>query len=200
MRRVVTALTLVVAAVALAACSSAPTSSAPNPTTTAANSAPVAAAQAAASGSSGQPANANSSGDILSPVQVVAPGEMFPTDPASVPQAVLDNITAKMPMLVFVYDPTTNVAADERKEINAAISKYRGEIQLMTFNYRAGVVASTTTSLPPEVAKAELMVGLLKVNTTPYIVFVDRYGRVTYRFAGYVDRDLLEREVQRATE
>ena len=198
MRRVVTALTLVVAAIALAACSSAPTTSATNPTTEAANSAPVAAAQAAVSGGSGQ--TANSSGDNLSPVQVVTPGETFPTDPASVPKSVLNNLTAKKPMLVFIYDPTTNVSADQRKEINAVMSKYRGEIELMTFNYRAGASASAGTSLPPEVAKAELMTGLLKVNTTPYMVFVDRFGRITYRFAGYTDRGLLEREVLRATE
>jgi len=44
------------------------------------------------------------------------------------------------------------------------------------------------------------MVGLLKINTTPYIVFVNANGQITYRFAGFVDRGLIEREIMRATQ
>jgi hypothetical protein len=194
MRRVVTALALVVAAGALVACSSSPTS-----TTTGASSGtavPVVSVPAAASGS-----QAGTNTDILSPTAVVTPGEMFPSDPASVPQAVLDNLTAKKPMLVYFYDPSTSVAADQRQEINAAVKKYSGSIKLVTFDYTVALGSTTTSStLPAEVNKAVLMTGQLKVNTTPYIVFVDRYGRITYRFAGFTDRGLLVREVLRATE
>ena len=191
MRRVVTALALVMATVALAACSGSPTAGTTSGTTA---GTPVPASTAPAAGTA---VAANT--DILSPTQPVTPGEMFPTDPASVPQAILDNLAAKKPMLVYFYDPTTQVATDQRRSINSAISKYRGEIELMTFNYTAGL-GSTATTLPAELAKAELMTGLLKVNTTPYMVFVDRYGRITYRFAGFIDSGLLEREVLRATE
>jgi len=139
--------------------------------------------------------------DILSPTQPVAEGEMFPTDPNAVPTAVLANLTAKKPMLVFYYDPTTKVAADTRKQIDAALKKHVGAIELVAIDYTAGLGSGTATATSsPEVDKAELMAGVLKVKTTPYLIFVDAEGRITYRFAGYVDRMLIEREVQRATE
>ena len=194
MRRVVTALVLVMVAGTLAACSS-PAATTDTSGSTAGTPAPVVAAPPAAASST---ATGN---DILSPTEVVSEGEMFPTDPTSVPKAVLDNLSASKPMLVYFYDPTTKVSGDQRKQIDSAIKKYRGTIELMTFNYTVGLATpSAGTTLPAEVNKAELMTGLLKVHTTPYIIFVDRYGRITYRFAGYVDHKLLEREVLRATE
>lgn len=189
MRRVVTALVLVMVAGALAACGGAPDGGTATTTTPPAGGAVVATAPAAAAVKP----------DIYSPTQTVTAGDLFPSDPASVPQAVIDNLTAKKPMLLYWFDPTTHVAADQRREINAAIGKFRGDIELVTFDYTSGI-ASEGASLPAEVNKAELMTGVLKVNTTPFVLLVDRYGRVTYRFAGFVDRGLLEREVQRATQ
>jgi hypothetical protein len=190
MRRVVTALVLVMVAGSLAACGGTPdTGTTGTPGTTPAGTAVVATAPAA-------PAVKV---DIYSPTQTVEPGKMFPSDPSSVPSAVIENLTAKKPMLVYIFDPTTKVASDQRREINAAIRKYRGDIELVTFDYTAGL-ASEGTTLPVELNKAELMTGVLRVNTTPYIVFVDGSGRITYRFAGFVDRGLLEREVLRATQ
>ena len=40
----------------------------------------------------------------------------------------------------------------------------------------------------------------LKVQHAPYLLFVDRYGRITGRYAGYVDRKLIELEILRATQ
>jgi len=192
MRRVVTALVLVSVAVALVACSSA------GPTTT--TSAPVPASGGAVVPATA-PAAGNPTGDILSPVPASTPVQAFPTDPASVPQVVLDNLAAHKPMLVFFYDPGTHVSDDQRTEINAALKKYIGAIELVSFDYTTGVpVGSATTTLPAEIDKAERMVGLLKINTTPYIVFVNANGQITYRFAGFVDRGLIEREIMRATQ
>jgi thioredoxin-related protein len=192
MRRVVTALVLVMMAVALAACSSSTSTESTTSTTT---------ATVATSGSSVTAATTATGTDVLSPTQVVASGEMFPTDSASVPQAILDNIAAGKPMLVFFYDPTTKVTTDERKAVNATIKKYRGQIELMAFDYTRGLDSdSSDTTLSANVSKIELLANLLKINTTPYIVFVDAYGRITYRFAGYTDHVLLEREALRATE
>jgi hypothetical protein len=192
MRRVVTAVALAAATVILAACVGGATSDstvgAPLPLSPVPS--PVATGTTVAT-------------DVLSPTQPVTPGEMFPADPATVPKAVLADLAAKRPMLVYFYDPSTNVAGDQRREIDAVLRRYAGAIELVTFNYTSGLRSSdgsAATSLPPEVDKAELMTGQLKVNTTPYIVFVDGHGRITYRFAGFVDRALLEREVLRATE
>ena len=188
MRRVFTALVLVMVAMSMVACSS-------GPTTPAETGTPVPAA-----GTVVAPAAPAGNGDILSPLAVNSP-DVFPTDPASVPQAVIDNLTAKKPMLVFWHDPSTNVSADQRTEINAVLKKYAGQITLVSFDYTAGIpTGSMTTTLPIEIDKAERMTGLIKVTTTPYMVFVNANGQITFRFSGFVDRGLIEREVMRATQ
>lgn len=192
MRRVVTAMALVLAALMLAACASGGAAEPGTPTTPSSPTAPT---------TPGSVSSTNT--DILSPTVVVAPGEMFPTDDGSVPAAVLANIQAKKPMLVYYYDPTTKVAADQRKEIDKALKGYTGEIALVTFDYTIGLGSGATaasTAPAAEVEKAALLAGILKVNTTPYIVIVDGAGRITYKAAGFVDRGLLEREILRATE
>jgi len=193
MRRVVTALVLVMVAVSLVACSSGSTADTTGTPAPATGVTPPVTAPAAAAVAPG--------GDVLSPQPASTPAQKFPTDVASVPQAVLDNIAARKPMLVFWYDPTTNVSTGQRTEINAAIKDYAGRITLVAFDYTTGIpVGSSMSTLPAEIDKAERMTGLLKVNTTPYLVFVDASGQITGRFAGYVDRGLIEREVMRATQ
>jgi hypothetical protein len=175
------------AAVSLVACASSSTPEAGTPVPATGGSTQLAAAP-------------NPNADILSPLPGGAP-EPFPTDATSIPKTVLDNLAAKEPMLIFWYDPTTYVSDDQRTEIDAVLKDYAGQIKLFVFDYTAGIpVGSTTTSLPAEIDKAERMTDLLRVNTTPYIVFVDGNGTITYRFAGFVDRSLLRREVMRATQ
>jgi hypothetical protein len=194
MRRSVAALVLATVAVSLAACTGASTGT--SGASVPANGISNAALATATPGPVAAP-----SGDTLSPKESAEPVQQFPTDPTGVPQAVLDKLNAKRPMLLFFYDPTSKVTNDSRAEIDAVMKKYRGTIDLVTFNYTAGIPSSSTqTSISAEVAKAELMTSTLKVKTTPYVLFVDRYGRITYRFAGFVDRGYLEREVLRATE
>lgn len=190
MRRVVTALVIVSAAFALAACSSAtPTTGTTGTPAAVVPAVPVAATPVAASG------------DILSPTETVVPGETFPTDSSTVPSSVLTVLDANKPMLVFWYDPTTKVAADQRKDINTAMAKYPGQITLVALDYTAGLPSiESSANLPLETQKLELLAAALRVNTTPYILFVDQYHRITYRFAGFTDALLLEREILRATQ
>lgn len=189
MRRVVTALVLVMVAGMFVACSS------PDASTTTGTPVPAAGVPAPA------PTSAAAQGDILSPLPASVPIKKFPIDPASVPTLVLENLTARKPMLVFWFDPTTKVSADQRVEINAVIRKYVGHIDFFSFDYTTGIPAgSAEMTLPIEIDKAERMTGLLDVNTTPYIVFVDASGQITHRFAGFVDRGLIEREVMRVTQ
>jgi len=190
MRRVVTALIIVMVGSALAACGGAPADNgttgtpAVTPTATPAPAAPAAP-----------------QGDINSPTQTVVPNEMFPTDPAGVPSSVLTALAAKRPLLVYFYDPTTNVSKDQRREIDRTMKKYRGTIDLIALDYTRGIVPpGSNMALDAETQKLSLLSAALKVNTTPYIVFVDAYGRITYRFAGFTDRILLGREVLRATQ
>jgi hypothetical protein len=183
MRRIVAVMVLVTVAFALAACSSG--TEAPATTTTTEVKPPPPAAAAAA-----VPTD-------KSPKQVVTNAQ-FPTDPTSVPQTVLDRLKAKQPMLVFFYDSTQIVTDDERAEIDKVVEKYRGLIDLVAYDVQEGQPGAAN-SADPEIKKAMEMAGKLGVTFQPYILFVDRYGRITGRFSGFVDAQILEREVLRAT-
>ncbi len=197
MRRLAAALVLSVAAVSIVACSgTTPTSN----TTSSSPSLPAAGVSAAAVGQ----LSATETSDVLSPKQIVQPYQQMPTDPSVVPADLLDKLNAKQPVLLYFYDPTEQVSNDEAAEISATLKKYPGVISLVSYDFTPGIpTSSTQTSVAPEVAKIELLAEALKVSTTPYILFIDRYGRITYRFAGYVDGgspSLLERETLRATQ
>jgi hypothetical protein len=193
MRRVVTVITILLAALALAACSAAPADTG----TTGAAGTPAAGVPVAPAAAA--PAAAAASGDILSPTQTVTPGEMLPTDQTIVPSSIMANVTAKKPMLILWIDPTTEVAHDARVSAAAAVKKYRGSIELVVLDYTTGLSSeAASATLDTDTQKIELFTAALKVNTTPYMVFVDQFGRITYRFAGWTDKDLLRREVLRA--
>ena len=194
MRRVVTVLILVMVAMSLAACGGAPAATDTTGTSgTPAAGAPVAAPPVAAV--------TPPAADTLSPTQTVKPGEMFPTDKTVVPASVLSALSTKMPLMVVWLDQTTKVAANQRAEVKWVMQRYKGLVTLVNLDYTAGLISATTSAtLDPETQKVELLASALQINTTPYILFVDRFGRITYRYAGYTDRQLLKREVLRATE
>ena len=190
MRRVVTVLMIVMVASVLAACGSAPTATSTTPAVV-----PVTQPANVVSTTSG-----TGSTDTYSPTQTVNAGDKLSTDAAVVPASVLANVAAKKPMLIFWSDPTTKVTTDQIKEIDAALSKFSGMIQLVSLDYTAGLASpSSSSTIDPETQKVELFAASLNVTTTPFIVLVDQYGRITYKFAGIVDRTLLRREVLRAT-
>jgi hypothetical protein len=186
MRRIVAALVLISVAFALSACGGA----APEATTNATTSDIAAPPPAAVAG-------AAQTTDTKSPVEV-AKGEQFPTQADQTPKAILDHLAAKRPILLFFYDSTQLVTREQRAEVDAVMSKYRGLIELVAYDVRAGN-PSDAASKDPEIQKAMGLTGLLGVKFQPYTIFVDRYGRITGRFSGYADEQLLEREVLRAT-
>jgi hypothetical protein len=182
MRRIVAVMVVVAVAFALVACSSG--------TETATTTAPEVKAPPAAAAAAAAPTD-------KSPKQAVTNAQ-FPTDPTSVPQTVLDRLKAKQPMLVFYYDSTQLVTNDQRTEIDEVMEKYRGLIDLVAYDVQEGQPGAAK-SADPEIKKAMAMAGTLGVTFQPYVLFVDRYGRITARFSGFVDAQILEREVLRAT-
>jgi hypothetical protein len=187
MRRTAAILALVLIAVSLAACggdtaATNATSSTPAPGSVAP---PPAAVPAASS-------------DSKSPTETVS-NEQFPTAADGVPKVVLDMLKNKQPILLFFYDSTQLITSEQRAEVDAVIARYRGLIELVAYDIRSESV-SVGAANDPEVQKSLDLAGTLGVKHTPYVLLVDRYGRVTGRFAGYVDRVLIEREVLRATQ
>jgi hypothetical protein len=186
MRRIVAALVLISVALTLAACGGDTSAG----TTTTDASDVVAPPPSAVAG-------AVQATDTKSPVEV-ANGEPFPTQADQVPKALLDHLAAKRPILLFFYDSTQLVTDPQRAEIDSLMGKYRGLIELVAYDVRAGNAADAA-SKDPEIQKAMELTGLLGVKFQPYPLFVDRYGRITGRFSGFADEQLLEREVLRAT-
>lgn len=186
MRRIVAAVILVAVAASLSACGGGDAAD-----TTANTTAPVPGAVAPV-------AVSTNASDTKSPNEVVR-NEQFPTDKTQVPKAILDRLQAKQPMLIFYYDSAQIITNEQRDEVDAVVGKYRGLIDLVTYDVESGLGSAETTR-DPEVQKAFTTAGLINVRLTPYTLFVDRAGRITGRFTGFADRVLLEREVLRATE
>lgn len=113
------------------------------------------------------------------------------------PAVFRDRLDAKRPMIVFFFDPAQGTTNDVRAEIDAVMKEYRGLIDLVTFN----IGEKDAQGAPTESAKnAVVYASELGVNSTPYIVVVDRGGFITWRWKGFVERGYIEREVERATQ
>jgi len=194
MRRIVVALIAATFVFALVGCSS---SSSETP---AATTEPAAAPEAVAAPTAAAPA-VTALSDVEQDVF-----EAFPVDP-SVPADVKADIEAKQPMVLFFYDSSQHASRENRKIIDKVLSANRGLVDL--FTYDLGSHFSGNASQKVEVDKAfakdaeyqshVAMVRLLGVTSTPFIVVTDNQGYVTWKFRGFVDRDVLERQVLRAS-
>lgn len=186
MRRLLAAVLLVLVAVSLAACGGGTTTNAP------------ANAAAGPAGITAPAATIDPNLDTLSTTQTVS-NEPFPQDPKTTPTDVLSRLANKQPMLLFFYDDTQTITKDQRTEIDVVVKKYAGLIDLLAYDLNAGLPGGASES-DPETQKLMEMAGKIKVGFTPYMLFVDRYGRITGRFSGFADRVLLEREALRASQ
>lgn len=149
------------------------------------------------------------SSNTLSP-QEAQKFEAFPTDEEALPDVIAQRLESERPMLVLFYDATQKTTDDQRVAVDSVMAEYRGLIDLVSFDVSkyvttdaSGVVTpkDAITDDPTARAVATLMGGdHLNVKFTPYIVFVDKQGYITYRVRGYVDSAFIEREVLRATE
>lgn len=136
--------------------------------------------------------------------------EPFPTDEDVLTTEIAERLKAQRPMIVFFYDEAQQTADDQRAEIDAVLEDYRGLIELVAYDVGSYIDISDEgeISVLPGMQEDETAnkVGrlfssdYLDITFTPYTVFVNSDGYITYRYRGVVDRDLLEREVLRATE
>ena len=131
-----------------------------------------------------------------SPLETGYPAPFPAITSTETPAAIQQKLDDGRPMVIFFYDGTQVVTKDQRTELDAALKEYRGLIDLVTFN-----LASTAGQTPEDdVQVAAAIATDLGVVGTPYIIMVDGNGFVTWRFMGYVDREVIGREVLRATE
>lgn len=122
----------------------------------------------------------------------VAPAP-FPSFTTTVtPVAFKEKLDAHRPMLILFYDDTQQVTTDERTEVDAVMSEYRGLIDLVTFNVGG-------PDSDPNVLAAVTYARELRATNTPYILVVDGNGFIVWRCKGFAERGIIERQVQRAT-
>ena len=194
MRRIVVALIAAAFALTLAGCGGSSTPSATTDTAAAPAPAPAPAVAPAAATSAG---TSDNEPDIFS---------AFPTDTV-VPSAVRQDIDAKQPTLLYFYDSSQYTSKENRKIINSVMAANRGLADVFTYN--VGKHFSGTASEPAavdgsfakdsEYQQSVAFARLVGVTETPYIVITDKQGYITWKFRGLTDRDVLERQVLRAS-
>jgi len=131
-----------------------------------------------------------------SPVEFGEP-EPFPSlEGTTVPETVASKLQSGRPLLLFFYDKDELETKTQRAEVDAVLSEYRGLIDLVSFDIGATKDGGATDAAKQAVALANG----LRVTSTPYIIIVDGNGFITWRWLGYVDREIINKEVLRATE
>ena len=117
----------------------------------------------------------------------------FPSFTATETPAVFtDKLDADRAMLILFYDPAQQVTATLRPEVDAVMDDYRGLIDLVTFDVGGDEDSADTK-------RAVSYATELGVDSTPYVLVVDQGGFIIWRWKGYVDRDYIGREVERAS-
>ncbi len=177
MRRIVVALVVALLALTLVGCGAEET-----PPEEAVVPAPVAAPVSVEASS---PDRSDNDSDTLP-----APFPSFTT--TATPAVFQEKLDAGRPMLILFYDDAQQVTVDTRKEIDAVMADYRGLIDFVVFD-----VGDAATSADD--AAAVLYASELAVPSTPYVLVVDKGGFITWRSKGFAEREIVGREVERAT-
>lgn len=136
--------------------------------------------------------------------------EPFPTNDEVLTDEIAERLDAEQPMIVLFYDSAQQTSDDQRAEVDAVLADYRGLIELVAYDVGEYVLVDDdgAISVLEDMAKDESAQKIarlfsedyLGITFTPYLVFVNSDGYITYRYRGFVDSKLIEREVLRATE
>jgi hypothetical protein len=124
----------------------------------------------------------------------------FPEVNESTPPEVADALKLKQPLLIVFVDKAQKTTDDVKAELNSVTKKYRGLIEVTTYDISAAVDAEQGSEEASASLEAALFAKDLSIGYAPYMIVVDRNGMITWRSSGYVDRGLIEREVLRATQ
>lgn len=119
-------------------------------------------------------------------------------------QARLD-AKPKQPMILFFYDDAQLETDDARAEIVAVRDDNSGAVDLLEYNLgkytsinESGVVSVDDALAEDEKGKQVVTLAReLGVNFTPFVVVVDDQGYVIYKWRGYIDAEMLGRQVAR---
>ncbi len=120
-------------------------------------------------------------------------------------------------MLIYLYDSDQSTTLQQDEWVDAVAREYPGLIDVLSYDLGEFVETAEDGSITydeealveaedqsAEYSRAQKMARLagdqwLDVTFTPYIIFTDQYGYITYRIRGPVDYKILEGQVLRAT-
>lgn len=197
MRRLVVALIVVCMSISLVACGGGAEEPPPAPEGEAAEPAPAA-----------PPAAANPNPIADRSAEESNTFEPFPTG-EDIPESVVDRIAEKQPMLMLFVDESQKDTNDLRDEVAIVVKDNRGRVDLLTYDVgkysdvtKGGTVVIDAAKLEkdPKAQESVMLARAVGVTFTPYILIVDDQGYIIYRHSGYVDSELLERQVLRVTD
>jgi len=191
MRRLVVALTIALLAFGLSGCGGGGSTATPAATTPPPAPAPAPTTSAEVTGIS----------DNEPPVF-----EPFPMG-STITTEVAERVAAKQPTLIYFYDSGQYTGGEDRAIIDKVLDDNRGLVELVAYDIGeyTTIDASGTITIDPEFSNdpvAQQAVGMartLGVSFTPYFVLTDSQGYIIWKFRGLVDRDFLDREIQRAS-
>ncbi len=194
MRRLVVALFVVALALALAGCGGGGEDTATTPAPAPAP-APVAV----------KPADGGIADRSAQPTDTFEP---FPATPG-IPAGVQKALDTGQPMLLLFTNGSVTGADDLKGQVDKVVADNRGLIDLFTYDmskytsFDANgqvVVDEAKLTADTNAQEAVTLARALKVNFTPYIVIVDDQGQVIFRWRGFIDSAMLERQVGRVSE
>lgn len=131
--------------------------------------------------------------------------EPFPVDKMTPPE-ITRRLDARQPMLIFFVDPNQNETDIARDQIEEVISKNGDLVDLVEYDVTkyssvdsSGAITIDSSELASDTPNQQALslAKALKIASTPYMILVDDQGYVIYRFRGFLDPDMLERQFQR---
>lgn len=137
--------------------------------------------------------------------------EMFEPLPngEDVPQSVTDRLADGQAMMLLFYNSDQDVTDDLRKQVDIVAEDNTGMIDLLTYNLGKSTEVDETGKVvvdeeelldDPKGQEAVNFARLLEVDHVPTLIVVDEQGYQIFKSRGYIDAELLERQVERAAE
>lgn len=125
----------------------------------------------------------------------------------TMPAEVAEGVANKQAMIIFFYNGDQKVTDDTRKQVEKVAEDNTGLVSLITYNLGKATsidgeglitVDPEVLGSDPTVAEAISLAREMKVRGTPFTVVVDDQGYRIFSQKGYIDADLLDRQIERA--
>jgi hypothetical protein len=126
-----------------------------------------------------------------------------------VPQSVTDRLADGQAMMLLFYNSDQDVTNDLRKQVDTVAEDNTGMIDLLTYNLGKSTEVDETGKVvvdeeeltdDPKGQEAVRFARLLEIDHVPTLIVVDEQGYQIFKSRGFIDAELLERQVERAAE